>query len=819
MGALHESAVERALAALDLETKVRLVSGQDSWTLPAVPAIGLASLVMSDGPVGVRGTQWTSADPAVTLPSPTALAATWDTELAREVGRLLGQEARRKGVHLLLAPTVNLHRSPLGGRHFECYSEDPLLTAEIGAAYVAGVQDQGVGATVKHYVGNDSETDRFTVDVRVDERTLREMYLAPFETIVTRAGVWAVMAAYNTVNGTTMTEHTPLIRGVLKGEWAFDGVLVSDWTATRSVVETVLGGLDVAMPAMRSPWAGDALVKAVRAGEIEEAMLDEQVRRVLRLAARVGALSGVPPAVAPDDRPAPLDGAAVARTVAARSFVLARNEGAVLPLDPARIRQVALVGAAARQARILGGGSAQVFPAQVVSPLSGLAAALGPAGVELVYAVGADPQTSLTPAEGPQWTAADGASGVTATFRGHDGAVLHTVTLPQATARWAADLPPEVAGARLASVELAGRFTPDVGGAHRLGVRGIGQYTLTVGGRTVFDRSVTPEGADAFLHAPDHQVLVELAAGEPVEVVLRHPVSASADPLVVAFGLGHGEPQATPDELLDEAAAAAAAADVAVVVVATTKEVESEGFDRTTLALPGRQDELVARVAAANPRTVVVVNTGSPVLMPWAADVAAILLTWFPGEQAGAALAEVLLGAAEPGGRLPTTWPRRESDCPVLEVVPTEGTLAYDEGVFIGYRGWQRSGVEPLFPFGHGLGYTTWDYESIEVADGIAVVRVSNSGARAGREVVQVYVAPLDPARPAQPDRPARVLAGFAVVRAEPGETVEVRVPLPERATQVWDSGTGSWRTVPGRYTVEAAHSLTDPRVTADLTV
>src|SRR5262245_53580412 len=292
-----ESAIDVALGRLDLDTKVALLAGQDTWTLPAVPEIGLRSIVMSDGPIGVRGGQWSADDPSIALPSPTALAATWDPELARRAGRLLGQEARRKGVHMLLAPTVNLHRSPRGGRHFECYSEDPLLTAEIGAGYVTGVQDTGVAATVKHFVANDSETERFTVDVQVSERALRELYLVPFDTIVTRAGVWAVRAAYNSLNGFTMTEHSGLLRGVLKQEWGFDGVVVSDWLAARSTIQTALGGLDIAMPAARQPW-GERLVTAVQAGAVPVEVIDEMVRRVLRLAARVGAFRDVPPAVA-----------------------------------------------------------------------------------------------------------------------------------------------------------------------------------------------------------------------------------------------------------------------------------------------------------------------------------------------------------------------------------------------------------------------------------------------------------------------------------------------------------------------------------------
>jgi beta-glucosidase len=797
--AIQEAAIQEAMARLDLATKVRILSGQDMWSLPGVPEIGLESLVMSDGPIGVRGTQWSAADPSIALPSPTALAATWDTDLARRAGRLLGQEARRKGVHVLLAPTVNLHRSPLGGRHFEAYSEDPFLTGQIGASYVEGVQEHSVGTTVKHFVANDFETERFTVDVQVGDRALRELYLAPFETIVER-GAWGVMAAYNQVNGVTMTEHAELVRGVLKQEWGFDGIVVSDWMAARDTEATVRGGLDIAMPAVGSPW-GERLVAAVRSGAVAEELVDEQVRRVLRLAARVGALAGVEPAVPEAQRPATIDGGALAREIAARSFVLAADPSGILPLQdrPA----VALIGAAAKDARVLGGGSAQVFPPHIVSPLDGLLAA----GVEVTYALGTDPRMKLPPAGGPEW------SGLTATFRGRDGEPQAVVPLQTGAGLWM-EMPEGVDTETLTTVDIAGTFTPSLTGEHQLAIRGIGQYTLTAGGDVLFDGMIMPDSTDLaalFLAPPEQRVTVALDAGKPVDVVLTQQVMLPEGFAVVSLMLGHGVPTAGPDELMDEAVRVAAAADVAVVVVGTTEEVESEGWDRASLALPGRQDELVARVVAANPRTVVVVNSGSPVEMPWADSVAAILLTWFPGQEAGHALADVLLGRAEPGGRLPTTWPVSERDCPILSTTPVDGALAYDEGVFIGYRAWDGASVAPRFPFGHGLGYTMWFYDSLSIADNTVQVTVRNTGSRTGREVVQVYLGPAEP----DPRRPARWLAGFATVSAAPGESVTVTLELPDRAFQIWDGG---WRSVPGSYHVYAGRSVTDLPLTTTFT-
>ncbi|BBA97215.1 putative beta-glucosidase [Actinacidiphila reveromycinica] len=807
-----ERAVARALERLDLAAKADLLAGRDMWALRAMPGIGLGELVMSDGPIGVRGRRWTAVDPSVAMPSPTALAAGWDPGLARRVGRLLAQEARRKGVHLLLAPTVNLHRSPLGGRHFEAYSEDPLLTGEIGTAYVRGVQDGGVGVTVKHFVANDAESERFTVNNTVGPRALRELYLAPFEAIVRRARPWGVMAAYNAVNGVPMTEHAELLRGVLREEWGFDGVVVSDWFGARSTAGAIRGGLDLAMPGPVTVY-GEALAAAVRAGEVDERLVDEAAARVLRLAARAGLLAGAPARPA---APAEVDGAALAREVAVRGCVLLRNAPRhgrpVLPIDPYG-GGVALIGAAARHARVLGGGSAQVFPDHVVPPLDGLRAAL-PRRTPLVYATGADPSDELAPA---------GAGFVLrAVALDSAGRELGGEPLPSGQVQWMGDLPEGVAYDEVVAVEVRGEFVPAVAGAHRFGTRGNGGFRLEVGGRVLFDgvQADTHEDPfEAFFGRPLERGAVELAKGEPVEVALRYtlPPELAELPLqAVGFSLLHGEPEQDPDELLAEAVAVAAAAETAVVVVATTERVESEGFDRADLRLPGRQDELVARVAAVNPRTVVVVNAGAPVEMPWREEVAAVLLAWFPGQEAGAALADVLLGAEEPGGRLPTTWPASLTDAPVRQVAPHDGELAYDEGPSIGYRAWAaRSGPAPAYPFGHGLGYTSWEYTAIEVrpsaADGVlATVRVEvrNTGGRAGREVVQLYLTPADG---------DRRLAGFAAVAAGPGESAEAVIEVPARAAQWWDEEAGGWRPVPGPLTVDAARSSAAPLLTAPL--
>jgi beta-glucosidase len=831
-----EAELRRRVGRLSLEQKIRLLTGADFWALHAEPEAGLRRLVLSDGPAGVRGKSWDERDSSANVPSATALAATWDTGRVEAIGALLAREARRKGVDVLLAPTVNLHRTPYAGRSFEYFSEDPLLTARIGVAYVRGLQRCGVGATVKHFVANDSETQRMTVDIRVDERTLRELYLAPFEAIVREEGAWAVMAAYNGVNGSPMTQ-SPLLRDILHGEWGYDGLVMSDWTATRDTEAAAQAALDLAMPGpadLFGPW-GEALVEAVGKGAVDEALIDDKVVRILRLAARVGALAhslsppGLPPA-APALAPPELavrapDSVAVAqdlRAVAAAGFVLARNDG-LLPLPRSRAEdrpgplgfdrrlRLAVIGPNAEVARTMGGGSATVFPPYTVSPLEGLRGA----GPHITYAPGVTSHLRGAAARAP-WLLrpdrlVDSGTGAEIRFWSPDGELAGSELRDGATFMWLSGFASSGVAGPVARMDVRCVIRATVGGEYQLGVSGLGRYRLVVDGAEILDATLAmPEDSDiaeALMRPPQQLAPVQLAAGQAVDVLLEHDVESSPFAgLGTLAQLNLVPPHGTDDEEIAAAAALAAASDAAVVVVGTTAEVESEGFDRTTLALPGRQDELVREVLAANPRTVVVVNSGAPVLLPWARDAKAILLTWFGGQEYGDALADVLFGDVEPGGRLPMTWPATEEGLPSTQ--PADGVLSYDEGLFIGYRGYDRDGREPLFPFGHGTGYTTWAHESITLdqapqgAPGVAVcVTVRNTGSRPGREVVQVYAS-----RPGSAvERPAKWLAGFATVDADPGETVTVGILIPERAFQHW-AGDG-WSAEPGTFALAAGPS------------
>jgi len=812
----HEAEIAGRLAQLSLEQKIRLMTGADIWALHAIPEIGLRRLLTSDGPAGVRGETWDERSPSANVPSPTALAASWDPVRVERMGRLLASEARRKGVDVLLAPTVNLHRTPYGGRHFECFSEDPELTAMIGTAYVQGLQAEGVAATVKHFVANDSETDRFSVDALVDERVLRELYLAPFERIVA-AGAWAMMAAYNRVNGTTMTEN-PLQRNVLKREWAFDGVIMSDWYATRSVAAAGEDLLDLAMPGPESPWT-EWLLDAVQSGQISESAIDGHVLRILRLAARVGALDGLAVATPPAQRWSDRELSSELRAAAAAGMVLIKNDG-LLPLDMSSLKQVAVIGPNAATARTLGGGSATVFPAYVVSPLDGLRAALR-AEITIVSAVGVRSSERADVASKDLLQLPDSSGpGVEVIFFDAGDRELGRQQRQAGSMMWWGPVQEGVNANEIDHLQLSTRLRVPESARYRVGTSGLGDFRLIIDGETLFDETITlPPDADmveGIMKPPQQLAVVELEGGRDVPVELSYRTSggetmlggAEVAMLTVQLNV---EPVTDEQSEFDHAVSLAAESDVAVVVVGTNEEVESEGFDRTSLALPGRQDELVSAVAAVNPRTVVVVNSGAPVLLPWADDVAAVLVSWFPGQEFGNALVDVLTGAVEPGGRLPVTWPASDEGLP--PVTPVNGELPYEEGLLIGYRWYLAADRTPAFPFGYGLGYTTWAYEDMSVNGNTVTVTVRNTGTRPGREVVQVYASRAD----SRVQRPPRWLVGSAAVDVAPGELAQAAITLGDHSFRNWDSSSHTWTTEPGRFQLHAGRSVNDTPLSAEL--
>jgi beta-glucosidase len=712
------------------------------------------------------------------------------------VGRVLADEARAKGAGVLLGPTVNIHRHPLNGRHFECFSEDPYLSAEMAVAYIEGVQERGVGACVKHFVCNDQEHERHTISVDVDERALREIYLPPFEAAVRRAGAWSVMGAYNRLWGTYCCEHPWLLQRLLKEEWGFDGVLMSDWFATHSTA-AVEAGLDLEMPGP-AKYLGPFLVDAVRRGEVGERAVAEAAGRVVRLIERAAA--GTSP---PSAEPAP----AVARAAAAEGIVLLRNTD-VLPLDRHRVRSIAVIGPQADRLAVQGGGSAEVTPAYISSPLEAIQRRGGDQ-VQVTYEPGCA-MPGPTPPLDYRWvrTGRGGEPGILVEVFASlepSGTPVLRETLSRSIARWGGSPAPGVAAGHF-SARAIGEFVPDRSGSWELGLASAGQARLFLDDRLLV-ASTTP---DVYYRQGSTEVTarVELEAGSSHRIVAEFTVDSGIE----MAGLRIGARPLPPADAQHRAVRAAEQAEVALVLVGYDGAWESEGADRPHMDLPGQQDDLIRAVAAANPRTVVIVNAGAPVSMPWADEIAALLQLWFPGMEGGNALADVLFGDVDPSGRLPTTFPRRLDDSPAYAYYPgQDGVVRYQEGLLVGYRHYDKAGVEPRFCFGHGLSYTRFEYSNLRVQardeQHVQVdVGVSNVGARRGVEVVQVYV--RDPA--SSGDRPDKELREFAKLELEPGQTQTVSFDLPPRAFAHWDAHRKAWLVEPGEREIVVGSSSRD---------
>lgn len=806
--------LDELVARLDLPTKVSLLTGASMFTLRPEPRIGLGELRLSDGPTGVRGLTF-SGGPTVTLfPNATLLASAWSTDTAYEVGTLLAEEARALGIHVVLGPTINLHRTPLGGRLFEAYSEDPLLSGHLAAAYVRGLQDHGVGACLKHLVANESETERHTVDSRLDEATLREVYLLPFEIAVAEADPWSIMAAYNRVDGLPATEQHHVMTDVVKGEWGYPGLLMSDWWATTSTAASANAGLDLVMPGPVGPW-GEKLVEAVRAGAVPEEVVDDHVRRLLLLARRAGVL-GESPAPEVPEVPAPDSPARREQLtrLAARGMTVLTNDG-TLPLSPDL--SVALIGRHAVDTIDMGGGSAVVNPPHQVSVAEGLGALLGERltvvdGVEVrSRPVVARPEEVRDPETGTP--------GVRIEVLDADGVVMDSRHCPDSFTMVGIDdaLPRDPH-----TVRIRARVTGD--GSLQVGVLGVGRWTLRVGDATA-SFAVALSGSDvgeAVLRPPGDTVTVCPGAGALVEatglLATGDEAARSGDRPRSARGRYGLVVRPAPEEqaaVLARAERAAREADVAVVVVGLTEEQETEAADKTTLRLPGEQDALVTAVAAAARRTVVVVNAATPVLMPWRDAVDAVLWAGIPGQEGGHAVAAALLGTIEPAGRLVTTLPAADGATPAWSVTPVDGALDYAEGRFLGHRG-HAAGLapEPAFWFGHGLGYTTWEWSAARLLDpagGRVELTVANTGDRAGREVVQAYLRPADPTEPVR-------LVGWQAVTVDAGDRARVVVETDPRMWRRWAGGrSGAWTDLPAGGTLLLARGLGDVRLTLEL--
>ncbi len=816
-----EARIDALLGELTMAEKVSLLAGSSMWLSTPVERLGIPAIKVSDGPNGARG-GGSFAGGSVTsacFPVGIALAASWNTQLVEQIGQALGQETKSKGAHLLLAPTVNIHRSPLNGRNFECYSEDPYLSARMAVAYITGLQSQNVGATVKHFVGNDSEFERNTISSEIDERTLREIYLPPFEAAVREAGSWAVMSSYNRVNGVYAGDNRDILTEILKREWDFEGIVMSDWFGTKSTVDAAENGLDLEMPGPPQ-WRGQKLLAAVEASQVSAAAIDEAARRMLRVIVRAGAFEQPElPAEQAIDRP---EHRALLRTAAAEGVVLLKNAGDILPLDADKLTSIAIIGPNAKTAQIMGGGSAQVNAHYAVTPYAGVVAAVGER-VELEYEIGCTNHQQLPRLDSRLVAPAGGtaAHGFTIAYYNNldlaGDPVYQTVTGSSEQA-WLGEIAPGVQP-RGFSARMTCRFTPQESGAHIFGLSSAGLSRLYVDGLEMIDNWTSQtRGATYFgTGSAEETARVALVAGRAYD--LRVDYNSHGATLLAGMRLGYLPPVA--DDSVERAAALAARADVALVFVGLNGDWESEGHDRPNMELVGQQVALIEQVAAANPNTVVVIQTGSPIAMPWLDKAAGVIQAWYPGQECGNAIADVLFGAVNPSGKLPQTFPARLEDNPAYINYPGEnGRVRYGEGIFVGYRYYEKKRVAPLFPFGFGLSYTSFAYANLRLsADTIAPgdrltvsVDVTNTGQRAGQEIVQLYVRDVA----ARVARPEKELKGFAKVALAPGETKTVALTLDQAALAFWDDYRHAWVAEAGAFEALIGSSSQDIQARAE---
>ncbi|MGH9604862.1 MAG: beta-glucosidase family protein [Terracidiphilus sp.] len=809
-----EAQAHAMLNKLTLEQKIVLLGGEDGMFTRAMPSIGLPRFKMSDASVGVR--TW---GPTTAYAGGVALAATWDPAFARKLGESLGGDARARSVNFLLGPGVDIARAPVGGRNFEYLSEDPYLNSALDVPYIEGVQSEGVVATVKHYALNNEEYNRHNSSSDVDERTMREIYLPAYEAAVTKAHVDAVMDSYNEVNGVHSTQNPFLNLKVLKGDWGFKGILMSDWDATYNGVAAANNGLDLEMPSALFMNA-KTLLPAVKDGTVKESTIDDKVLRLLRVELRYGFTQR--PQFDPAVSTYSVADRAVALEGALESITLLKNEGHLLPLDAAKIKTIAIVGPDAWPAVPGGGGSSHATAFDPVSILTGIANFLGP-NVHVLYSRGLPDLADVF--RNTQW---DGGVHVE-TFPSRDFTGTPLTGVHNSVADWR-QIQFQPQGQAPRSIRYTAAFKAGNAGRYLLIAAAAGHdaYKVSV------DGSQALEQGDEEGQVP-HSKAIELSAGQTAHIVADYlPYAAGT-----RFGLGIAY---EPDLVSADAKRFASLADVVVVAAGFDAETEGEGHDRT-FALPWGQDALIQAMAAANPHTVVALTGGGGMeTQSWLDKVPALLHLWYPGQEGGTALAEVLFGKHDPEGRLPVTfdrtWPDSASyawyypkgpDTTLRETgadgKPVEYSIAhivYGDKLMVGYRYWTTAGKHPLFPFGFGLSYTTFRFSDLHApatATTGATVPVSfdvtNTGKVAGAEVAQLYVS--DPS--AKVDRPERALKGFEKVRLAPGETKRVTFDLDARSFSYWDETAQKWTIDPGKFVIRVGDSSENTPLDANLTL
>ena len=798
--------IEALISELTLEEKVSILSGSSAWHTTAVPRLNIPRVKMTDGPIGARGDSVSGATSAC-FPSASCLSSSWDKDSVEEIAKAIGIEAKSKDADVLLGPTINLHRHPLGGRHFECYSEDPLLTGELASSYVKGVQSVGVSACLKHFIGNDTEYQRHFVSSNIDDRTLRELYLLPFEMGV-KAGSLSVMSAYNQLNNVFCSSNEQILTNILKEEWNFPGYVVSDWGAAQDTIGNANGGLDCEMPGPARSW-GENLVKAVNNGKVDEEVVDDKVRRILRVADFTGRLDD--PTESPEQSNDLEEDRLLIRTAGSEGMVLLKNDQ-VLPFKKETVKKLAVIGPNALKGQYLGGGSASLNPHYVVHPLEGLKSAFGDSA-EINYAKGCHTYKFLPGISSDLFKENDGFKVEFYNGQDFEGSPIETKIL-KGNKFWAMggfglDIVAQSERPSL-SVRFSGELQPEHSGEYNFEIFSIGPSKLSINGENLIDNWSSQEPGDAFFgmgSAPKREK-IKFEKGKTYSLEVEYKWEGRFP--AVQIGM---QP---PDQfdLMEEAINLAKEADAVVLIAGTNSDWETEGNDRANLDLPSNQNELIETICKLNKNTVVVLNTGSPCEMPWINNANAILQCWFPGQEFGNSLADILIGKVNPSGKLPTTFPKKLSDTPAYSTYPGKDLqMDYEEGLFIGYRWYDRESIEPLFPFGHGLSYTSFEYSNLRAIppkgdSSVAAfeVDITNTGDVAGKEVLQGYIT----VNKSQIERPQKELKKFEKISLESGETKKVKFELSEKDLSFWSTENNAWQVEPAEYLFSIGASATD---------
>ena len=797
----EDQRVEKLLGQMTLEEKLDYIGGINAMSIRPIPRLSLPEIRMSDGPLGVRQDK-----PSTRYPAGIALAASWNRDLAQWEGVSIARDCRARGIHVLLAPGVNINRLPICGRNFEYLSgEDPYLASELVVPFIRGVQSQGVTATVKHFAANNQEINRRTVNVIVSERALREIYLPAFEAAVRIAKVGAVMDAYNKVNGDYCTENSFLNSSVLKTEWGFDGVLMSDWGATHSALGPARAGLDLEMPS--GSWMNaKSLLPAIRAGDITEKQIDEKVRRILRMIVRMGYLDRPQrDSSIPENNP---ESGRAALAVAEEGIVLLKNEKNILPLDRTRIKKIAVLGPDAHPGVPAGWGSSYVNPYYAVSVLDGLVNNRGPGMAVDYYGVGVGNfGTSNFKHEDRLGNLAEGLRGEYFSNLTFSGAAIIDRDDRRIDFDWWANDSAHGGLPAQFTVRWTGLIQSNSSSLHVFRARADSGIRVFLDDKLIIDdwsdHAARPDVSTRFLEA-----------GRNYRLRVEYKNSGGGG-AVAQFGW---DSLKVPDVIREY--------DAAIVCVGFDNGNEGEGSDRT-FELPDGQDDLVAGVADKNPRTIVVINSGGNIDMRhWLEKVPVLLHAWYPGQEGGNALAKILFGDVDPSAKLPVTFEANKNDNPAFESYPSDDggeSVHYDEGIFVGYRGYDHLGIEPMFPFGFGLSYARFEYSDLRIERGDpenpwnlkVSFEIRNVGDRAGAEVAQLYVSAAQPSV----ERPVRELKGFAKVFLLPGESKQTTLSLDRRSFSYFDSRTSHWRADPGWYEISVGASSRDLRIKRSLDI